>query len=253
MGAILNGLALHGGVLPYSGTFFIFTDYMRPSMRLAAMMGLRVIYVLTHDSIGLGEDGPTHQPIAHLVSLRAIPNMSVIRPMDANETVVAWKMALKRKDGPTCLVLTRQNLPIFDRKALGMAAVSDAVKGGYVLTEDQNYSAIIIATGSEVEIALEAKETLNASGKKVRIVAMPSTDVFDRQSDAYKEDVLPHRVRNRVAVEAGATLGWYKYVGLEGKVIGIDRFGASAPYETIYKELGITAEAVVETVQSLDK
>ncbi len=241
MGAIMNGMALHGGVLPYAGTFFVFSDYMRPAMRMAALMEQQVIYVLTHDSIGLGEDGPTHQPIAHLASLRAMPNMSVIRPMDANETAEAWKMALKNKKGPTCLVLTRQNLPTLDRSTGIYAPVKNAQKGGYVLTEDEGYTTILIASGSEVEIALDAKKILNEKGEKIRVVSMPSTDIFDKQSKAYKDTVLPADCRKRIAIEAGATLSWYKYVGLDGKVIGIDRFGASAPYQRLYEELGITA------------
>ncbi len=251
MAAIMNGLALHGGVIPFGGTFFVFTDYMRAAMRMSALMGLRVIYVVTHDSIGLGEDGPTHQPEAHLTALRAMPNMQVIRPMDANETAEAWKMALTNTHGPTSLVLTRQNLPTYDRKAEGMAGANEAAKGGYVLVEDADFDAIIIATGSEVEIAFNAKKRLNEQGKKVRLVSMPCTKVFDAQSADYKESVLPSGKRKRVAIEAGATLGWYKYVGLDGKVIGIDRYGASAPYKTIYEELGITAEAVVEAVNGL--
>ncbi len=243
MGSIMNGMALHGGVLPYAGTFFVFTDYMRPAMRLAALMGIRVVYVLTHDSIGLGEDGPTHQPIAHLTSLRAMPNMTVFRPADANETIIGWQEALKNEHGPTCLVLTRQNLPV-----LASADVADAAKGGYVLAEDESYEAIIIATGSEVEIALEAKKQLNAQGKKIRVVSMPSTELYDAQSNDYKNSILPADCLKRVAIEAGASLGWYKYVGLEGRVVGIDRFGASAPYKEIYKQLGITAEHLVSEV-----
>ena len=248
MAAIMNGMALHGGILPYAGTFFVFSDYMRPAMRMAALMEQQVIYVLTHDSIGLGEDGPTHQPIAHLASLRAMPNLTVIRPMDANETAVAWKMALKNKKGPTCLVLTRQSLPTYDRTKPEFAAVENAEKGGYVFTEDKDFDTIIIASGSEVEIALEAKIMLNEKGQEVRIVSMPSTDVFDAQPEAYRASVLPLDCKKRVAIEAGASLSWYKYVGLEGVVIGIDRFGASAPYQTLYSELGITKEAVVEAV-----
>ncbi|HFC00523.1 MAG TPA: transketolase [Phaeodactylibacter sp.] len=251
MGAIMNGMALHGGILPYSGTFFVFSDYMRPAMRMAALMKQQVIYVLTHDSIGLGEDGPTHQPIAHLASLRAMPNMSVIRPMDANETAEAWKSALKNKTKPTCLVLTRQNLPVFDRKNLGYAPANQAQKGGYVLTEDKGFKNIIIASGSEVEIALDAKKILNKKGFKVRVVSMPSTDIFDQQTTAYKNKVLPPKIKNRVAVEAAATLSWYKYVGLDGKIIGIDRYGASAPYQTLYQKLGITPKAVANAVNVL--
>ncbi len=243
MAAIMNGMALHGGVIPYAGTFFVFSDYMRPAMRMAALMGIRVIYVLTHDSIGLGEDGPTHQPVAHLASLRAMPNITVFRPADANETIAGWRAALRRKDGPTCLVLTRQALPV-------MAAdkVNDAARGGYVLAEDEGFAAIIIATGSEVEIALEAKQRLNDQGKKIRVVSMPSTELFAEQTAAYRETVLPANCTARVAIEAGATLSWYKYVGLQGRVVGIDRFGASAPYKEIYQQLGLTAAHLVEEV-----
>ena len=251
MAAIMNGMALHGGVLPYSGTFFVFSDYMRPAMRMSALMEQQVVYVLTHDSIGLGEDGPTHQPEAHLWAYRTIPNMTVIRPMDANETAEAWKSALKNKKGPTCLVLTRQNLPVYDRAGLGWAKSEEAQKGGYVLCEDKDFEAIIIATGSEVELAVEAKAKLNEQGIKVRIVSMPSTNIFDEQPQEYKDSVLPKNILKRVAVEAGVTLGWYKYVGLEGRVIGLDRFGASAPYKTLYKEFGITTDAIVEAVNSL--
>ena len=251
MAAIMNGMALHGGVLPYSGTFFVFSDYMRPAMRMSALMEQQVVYVLTHDSIGLGEDGPTHQPEAHLWAYRMIPNMTVIRPMDANETAEAWKSALKNKKGPTCLVLTRQGLPVYDRAGLGWAKSEEAQKGGYVLCEDKDFEAIIIATGSEVELAVEAKAKLNEQGVKVRIVSMPSTNIFDEQSQEYKDSVLPKNILKRVAVEAGVTLGWYKYVGLEGRVIGLDRFGASAPYKTLYKEFGITTDAIVEAVNSL--
>ena len=251
MAAIMNGMALHGGVLPYSGTFFVFSDYMRPAMRMSALMEQQVVYVLTHDSIGLGEDGPTHQPEAHLWAYRMIPNMTVIRPMDANETAEAWKSALKNKKGPTCLVLTRQGLPVYDRAGLGWAKSEEAQKGGYVLCEDEDFESIIIATGSEVELAVEAKAKLNEQGVKVRIVSMPSTNIFDEQPQEYKESVLPKNILKRVAVEAGVTLGWYKYVGLEGRVIGLDRFGASAPYKTLYKEFGITTDAIVEAVNSL--
>ena len=251
MAAIMNGLALHGGVLPYSGTFFVFSDYMRPAMRMSALMEQQVIYVLTHDSIGLGEDGPTHQPEAHLWAYRMIPNMCVVRPMDANETAEAWKIALKNKKTPTCLVLTRQNLPVYDREKLGWAKAEEAQKGGYVLCEDKDFEAIIIATGSEVELAIDAKSKLNEQGVKVRVVSMPSTNIFDNQPEDYQELVLPKNITRRVAVEAGVTLGWYKYVGTHGKVIGLDRFGASAPYEVLYQEFGITSDAIVEAVNSI--
>ena len=213
-------------------------------------MEQQVIYVLTHDSIGLGEDGPTHQPEAHLWAYRMIPNMTVVRPMDANETAEAWKTALKNKKSPTCLVLTRQNLPIYDREKLGWAKAEEAQKGGYVLCEDTDYDTIIIATGSEVELAIEAKTQLNQDGIKVRVVSMPSTNVFDKQPEEYQKSVLPKNITKRIAVEAGATLGWYKYVGIDGKVIGLDRFGASAPYKKLYQEFGITTEAIVNAVKS---
>ena len=248
MGAIMNGLALHGGVIPYGGTFFVFSDYMRPAMRMAAIMKIQVIYVLTHDSIGLGEDGPTHQPIEHLSSFRAMPNMCVIRPMDANEVAEAWKMALNNTNKPTCLVLSRQSLPTYNRRALKFGAAKGAQKGAYVLTEDKGFQSIIIATGSEVEIAVDAKKLLNEKGKKVRIVSMPSTDTFDLQTKAYQEKILPTKIRNRVAIEAGATLSWYKYVGLDGKIIGLDHFGASAPIKTLYREFGLTPEAIAKAI-----
>ncbi|MGV6828105.1 MAG: transketolase [Flavobacteriales bacterium] len=251
MTAIMNGLSLHGGVLPYAGTFFVFVDYMRPAMRMAALMGIQSIYVLTHDSIGLGEDGPTHQPIEHLSSLRCMPNMSVIRPMCANETAEAWKIALKNTTKPTCLVLTRQNLPIYNRQQLGFAPASETKKGAYILTEDEDFNTIIIATGSEVEIAINAKKKLNQQGYKIRIVSMPSTDLFDQQEKSYQEAILPKNIKNKVAIEAAATLSWYKYVGLEGKIIGIDRFGASAPYKKLYEELGITEDALIKAVKGL--
>ncbi|GJM36423.1 MAG: transketolase [Saprospiraceae bacterium] len=251
MAAIMNGLSLHGGVIPFAGTFFVFTDYMRAAMRMSALMGKQVIYVLTHDSIGLGEDGPTHQPEAHLTSLRAMPNMQVIRPMDANETAEGWKMALKNTSGPTSLVLTRQNLPIYDREKEGMAPAKEASKGGYVLMEDKGFDTIIIAAGSEVEIAVNAKKSLNDQGIKVRIVSMPCTEAFDAQSADYRNTVLPSGIRKRIAIEAGVTLGWYKYVGLDGKVIGMDHYGASAPYKTIYEKFGITAEALVKAAKGL--
>ncbi|MCS7035415.1 MAG: transketolase [Saprospiraceae bacterium] len=251
MAALMNGMALHGGILPYGGTFFVFTDYMRPSMRLAALMGLRVIYVLTHDSIGLGEDGPTHQPIEHLASLRAMPNLSLIRPMDANETVVAWQMALRRTEGPTALILTRQNLPVYDRVASGMADARGAERGAYVLVEDADFQVILIASGSEVEIALNARQLLRAKGIGVRVVSMPSMDVFEKQEESYRQQVLPARCPLRVAVEAGASFGWHKYVGPKGVVVGLDHFGASAPYEDLYRHFGLTAERVAAQAEAL--
>lgn len=251
MGAIMNGMALHGGVIPYAGTFFVFTDYMRASMRLAALMGLRVVYVMTHDSIGLGEDGPTHQPIEHLSSLRPMPNMVVMRPMDGSETAESWKVALNRLSGPTCLVLTRQNLPEYDRAALQMGPASETAKGGYVLCEDAGYDRILMASGSEVEIAVEAKKILNQQGHQVRVVSMPSTDLFNEQTPAYRASVLPNECRKRVAVEAGAGLSWHQYVGLDGQIVAIDRFGASAPYEKLYEVLGLTPQHVAEVAAQL--
>ncbi len=246
MGSIMNGLALHGGVIPYGGTFFVFSDYMRSAMRMAALMGLRVVFVLTHDSIGLGEDGPTHQPVEHLSSLRAMPNMTVFRPADANETIAGWQLALANTDGPTSLVLTRQKLPVYDRAAHGYAPAALAARGGYIFCEDDDFTAILLTSGSELEIALEARKLLNEQGIGVRVVSMPSTDIFDKQDAAYRQEVLPPNVRARVAVEAGATWGWERYVGLDGAVLGLDRFGASAPYKTIYRELELTAEKVME-------
>ncbi len=251
MGAIMNGMALHGGILPYAGTFFVFTDYMRPAMRMAALMKLPVIYVLTHDSIGLGEDGPTHQPVEHLSSLRAMPHMTVIRPMDAAETAVAWRVALTHKDGPVALVLSRQKLPNPDRQAEGLAPASGLERGGYVLCEDKGFDTIIIATGSEVALALSAKKQLNDKGVNVRIVSMPSVELFEAQPEEYQEQVLPTAITRRVAVEAGATLSWYPWVGCKGKIVGLDRFGASAPGQVLFEKLGLTASAVVEAVQAL--
>ncbi len=248
MGAIMNGLALHGGVIPYGGTFFVFSDYMRSAIRMAALMELQTIYVFTHDSIGLGEDGPTHQPVEHLTSLRAIPNLVSFRPMDANETIMGWKVALERKEGPTALILTRQGLPIIDRTKEGITDCQAADRGGYVLTQDEDFDTILLASGSEVSLILEAKEQLNKKGIKVRVVSMPSMELFDMQSDKFRENVLPNKVTKRVAVEAGASLSWYKYVGLEGKIIGLDRFGASAPIDVLYTKFGITAEKVTEAV-----
>lgn len=252
MGSVMNGMALHGGVLPYGGTFLVFSDYMRPAIRLAAMMGLHVIYVFTHDSIGLGEDGPTHQPIEMLSVLRAIPNMTVIRPADAVETAEAWQVALERNSGPVALVLTRQKLAPLDRSSLNPDEVG-ADKGAYVLSdsEGEKPEALLIATGSEVAIALEAQATLQQSGVASRVVNMPCAEVFSEQDASYREKVLPPEIRTRVAIEAAHPMSWYRWVGLDGAVVGLERFGASAPYERLYQELGITAEAVVERVEKL--
>jgi len=246
MGSILNGMALHGGVIPYGGTFLIFSDYMRPPIRLAAMMGQRVIYVFTHDSIGLGEDGPTHQPVEQLAALRAIPNLTVIRPADANETVEAWRQAIQNTNGPTALVLTRQNVPTLDRKKFYSA--SGLSRGGYVVNklEGKKPEIILIGTGSELSLALEAAAQLEAQGKTVRVVSLPSWELFERQSQSYRDEVLPPDVKTRVSIEAGSPQGWERYVGDQGRIIGLDHFGASAPYKILYQQFGITVERVVE-------
>ena len=247
MGAILNGMALHGGIIPYGGTFLVFSDYMRPAIRLAALMKLRVIYVFTHDSIGVGEDGPTHQPVEHLVALRAIPNVLVVRPADANEVAMAWRLALQRTDGPTAIILSRQNVPTLDRSKLG--AAEGVLRGGYILRDSGSAQALIIATGSEVALALAAADQLEAEGIAVRVVSMPCRELFDQQEAWYREKVLPSSIPVRVAIEAGRSLGWERYVGCEGTIIGVDRFGASAPFQRIYAEFGLTAERIVAAVK----
>ncbi|MEW5986971.1 MAG: transketolase [Chloroflexota bacterium] len=247
MGGILNGLARHGGVRPYGGTFLVFSDYMRPTIRLAAMMGLPVIYVFTHDSIGLGEDGPTHQPVEHLMSLRAIPRLVVFRPADAWETAAGWRVALARRDGPTALVLTRQKLPVLAPGQVGNVTdgrVERAMRGAYVLRDENEPQAILIGTGSEVHLALAAQELLAAQSIPARVVSMPSWELFEQQPAAYRESVLPSNVTARVSIEAGVRLGWERYVGQNGISLGLERFGASAPYETLYREFGLTAEAL---------
>jgi transketolase len=253
MGAIAVGMALHGGFLPYTATFLTFSDYMRPPIRLAALMGLRVIFVFTHDSIGLGEDGPTHQPIEQIMNLRAIPNLIVIRPADACETVEAWRLALLNQTGPTALIFSRQNLPVLDRKEL--ASASCLQKGGYILWESESGQpdVILIATGSEVPIAMKAGKILSAEGLRTRVISLPSWELFDRQPVAYRNYVLPLKVRARVAVEAGIKLGWEHYVGLDGTIIGMDRFGASAPSGVLYKKFGITAEDIAKAAKALLK
>lgn len=251
MGGIMNGMALHGGIRPYGGTFLVFSDYMRGSVRLAALMEQPVIYVFTHDSIGLGEDGPTHQPIEHLMALRAIPNLHVIRPAEAGETAVAWRAALEARHNPTALVLTRQNLPTLDRSQYPSA--DGLLKGAYVLSDTEDFQAILIGTGSEVQIALDGQKLLAEKGVATRVVSMPSWELFAAQPDDYKESVLPAAVTARVSIEAGVTLGWERHVGLGGIAIGIDHFGASAPYEIVYEQFGLTATAVAEAALSLVK
>ena len=251
MSAIMNGIALHGGFIPYGGTFLIFMEYARNAVRMAALMKQHCVFVYTHDSIGQGEDGPTHQPIEQLATLRITPNMSVWRPCDAVETAVSWKAAIERSAGPTSLVFSRQNLAHQTRTAEQVAAIA---RGAYVLKDCEGTpELLIIATGSEVEICVDAVTQLQAKGIKARLVSMPSTDVFEAQDDAYRESVLPSSVRARVAVEAAAADYWYKYVGLDGKVIGMRSFGESAPGPVLMKEFGFTAENVVATATQLCK
>ncbi|OZG40024.1 transketolase [Aeromonas sp. A35_P] len=249
MSAIMNGIALHGGFIPYGATFLMFMEYARNALRMAALMKQRSIFVYTHDSIGLGEDGPTHQPVEQIASLRLTPNMSTWRPCDQVESAIAWKHAIERTDGPTSLIFSRQNLAQMDRSAQQLA---DTAKGGYVLKDCAGTpELILIATGSEVELAVAAYEQLTAKGRAVRVVSLPSTDVFDAQSAEYKESVLPSSVTKRVAIEAGIADYWYKYVGFGGKIIGMRSFGESAPAELLFKEFGFTVENVVATAESL--
>ena len=249
MGAMTNGLALHGGVRPYAGTFFVFSDYMKPMIRLAALMGLPTTYVLTHDSIGVGEDGPTHEPIEQLAMLRSIPNVNVFRPADATETAAGWYLAVTSQKTPTALVLTRQNLPQL------AGSSKDALKGAYVIADASKAvpDAIIMASGSEVELAVNAKAELAKTGIDVRVVSMPCLELFEQQDEAYKEQVLPKAVRARVAVEAASDFGWGKYVGLDGATVSMKSFGASAPAGTLFKKFGFTTENVVETVKKVVK
>jgi transketolase len=244
----MNGIALHGGFIPYGATFLIFSEYARNALRMAALMKIHCIFVYTHDSIGLGEDGPTHQPVEQTATLRLIPNMSVWRPCDAVESAVAWKMAVKRKEGPSSLIFSRQGLPHQERTVEQLELIE---RGGYILSDcDGTPDAIVIATGSEVDLAMGAAKQL-AGSQKIRVVSMPSTDVFDAQDEAYRESVLPSAVTARVAIEAGVTDGWLKYVGLQGKVIGVNRFGESAPAGELFKEYGLTVDNVVKTVEAL--
>lgn len=250
MGAIANGMALHGGTIPYTATFFVFSDYMRPAIRMAALMEQRVVYIFTHDSVGLGADGPTHQPIEHLLGLRAIPNLVVLRPADATETVEVWKAAMERRTGPAALVLSRQDLPVLDRDLLAPAA--GVGRGGYVLWESSSTpDVILIGTGSEVHIALEAGETLRERGIQARVVSLPSWELFDAQPAEYRDAVLPPGVTARVSIEAAATMGWERYIGSRGVAIGVDHFGASAPAEVLYEKFGLTAARVVEEASGL--
>jgi transketolase len=251
MAAAVNGMALYGGLIPYGGTFLVFSDYMKPAIRIAAISRIPSIYVFTHDSIGLGEDGPTHQPIEHLVALRAVPNLTVIRPADANETVVAWKLAVTRRNGPTALILTRQNLPTLDRSLADDAA--ELAKGAYVLSDfgEKEPELILMASGSEVSLVYNAAARLAAEGVNVRAVSFPSWELFEEQDEAYRESVLPKRIQKRLAVEAGAGLGWERYVGCEGAVISMDRFGASALGKILFEKFGFTVENVIEKAKEL--
>jgi transketolase len=251
MGAVLNGIARHGGVIPYGATFFIFSDYMRPSIRLAALMGCRVVYVFTHDSIGVGEDGPTHQPVEQLASLRAMPNLHVVRPADANETSMAWKMSLERTDGPTLIALTRQKIPVLPPDTVFRR--DGACRGAYVVDEAEGGkpAVLLLATGSEVSVAIGARKLLAEEGIPARVVSMPCWERFEEQEADYRDAVLPPEVTARVSVEAGTTFGWERYVGSGGASVGIDRFGASAPADRVFRELGITPEAVRDRAKSV--
>ena len=241
MASIASGMVLHGGLRVYVATFFVFSDYMKPALRLAALMGLPVTYVFTHDSIGVGEDGPTHQPIEHLAALRGLPNFTVFRPADSKETAAGWYAAVTRKTADA-LVLTRQNLPTFQETG------KEALKGAYILvdSEKETPDIILMASGSEVQLIYEARKILKEKGIDARVVSMPSWEIFEEQPEEYKQKVLPCDVKARLAVEAGASLGWHKYVGLDGKIISLDRFGASGPAGVLFKEFGFTAERVAE-------
>jgi transketolase len=250
MGAIANGMALHGGIIPYTATFLIFSDYMRPAIRLGALMEQRVVYIFTHDSIGLGQDGPTHQPIEQLLGLRAVPNLVVLRPADATETVEAWKIALGRRHGPTALALSRQNLPVLDRSTL--APAEGAQRGAYILWEaSPSPDVIFLATGSEVHIALEAGQSLQEKGVSARVVSLPSWELFDAQPVEYRNSVLPPDIKARISIEAATPLGWERYVGTDGVAIGLPHFGASAPAEVLYEKFGLTSHRMIEEATRL--
>ena len=250
MGGILNGISLHGGIKPYGGTFLVFADYMRSPIRLAGLMKLPVIYVFTHDSVAVGEDGPTHQPVEHIASLRAIPGLTVIRPADAVETAEAWRLAVNNTDGPVALILSRQKLPVVDRTEY--APADGLAKGAYILADsDQKPEIILIATGSEVSITLEAETELKRKGIQVRVVSMPSWELFEKTSQEYKDNILLPDVTTRIAVEAGLSMGWERYVKDAGETVSIERFGASAPGGTLLKKFGFTSEAIVQKAMAL--
>jgi transketolase len=246
MGGMVNGMALHGGLRPYGSTFLVFSDYMRPSIRLAALMGLPVIYVFTHDSIFVGEDGPTHEPVEHLASLRTIPGLLTLRPADAREVVGAWRFVIEYRDGPVAILLSRQNVPI-----LAKADAPSVARGAYVISDVEDPRLILMASGSEVAVALEAQKALAAEGIGARVVSMPSWELFERQSKDYRDQVLLPRVSARLAVEAAVPLGWDRYVGPEGEIIGLNRFGASAPFQVLAEQFGFTAEAVAARAKAL--
>lgn len=250
MGAAINGMAAHGGLHPYAATFFVFSDYLKPALRLSSIMGLNSTFIFTHDSIAVGEDGPTHEPIEQLAGLRAIPNMNVIRPADGNETRVAWEVALESEHTPTSLVLTRQNLPTLD---VDKQTVENGVrKGAYIVFEtEQQLEYLLLASGSEVNLAVEAAKELEQQGKGVRVISMPNWYAFEQQSSEYKESILPSDVTKRIAIEMASPLGWHKYVGIEGKVIGINSFGASAPGDLVVEKYGFTKENILKQVRSL--
>jgi len=245
MGAIINGMAVHGGIIPYGGTFLIFSDYMRPAVRLSALSHYPSIWIYTHDSIGLGEDGPTHQPIEQLAALRAISNLVVIRPADANEVTEAWKVAISRRNAPTALILTRQALPIFDRSIF--ASADGLRKGAYVLADmgDSEPELILMATGSEVSLIIEAGSRLASEGVNVRLVSFPSWELFKAQDESYRNLVLPPHIKNRLSVEAAVAQGWERWVGDQGECISVERFGASAPYKVIFEHFGLTVDNVI--------
>jgi len=251
MASLMNGMAMYGGVIPYGGTFLVFSDYLRPAIRLASLSKIKVIYVFTHDTIGLGEDGPTHQPVEHFAALRSIPGLIVVRPADANETASAWKFAIQHKGSPVALLLTRQGLPVLDQTKY--AAAENLFKGAYILKDADKPEIILMSSGSEVQLILKAAEKLESEGKKVRVVSFPSWELFEQQSEEYKNSVLPKEVKARIAIEAGVAQGWHKYTGDGGKIISIEKYGASAPYEILYEKYGITVENILRTSKSLLK
>jgi transketolase len=251
MGSIMNGIAVHGGTRVFGGTFLTFSDYMRGAVRVGALMGAPVVHVWTHDSIGLGEDGPTHQPIEHLAALRAIPGLDVVRPADANETAAAWLQVLRNNDRPAGLILSRQNVPTFPRGTDGYATTDDVAKGGYVLLEAEGGQpdVVLLATGSEVQYAVAARAQLAAEGIHARVVSMPCLEWFEAQTQAYRDSVIPPTVKARVSVEAGIKQGWREYVGDKGRIVSIDHYGASADAGTLFREFGFTPEAVVQAAR----